>query len=88
MKIKFPKKISIGFGLNLLLVVVLLTEAYLVYSNLYATLNPQSQAVPSTNIIRVNRNAFKQVGDFLDSLDNFTLATPALTNPDPFNAKP
>ena len=88
MKIQIPKKISINFVLRTLLVVLILTEAYLVYSNLYGNLNPQAQTVPSNNIIRVNRSAFKQVGDFLDSLDNFQPAPPILTNADPFNAKP
>ncbi len=85
MNINLPKKISAGWILRILLILLILAEFYLGFNNLYKNLDPQPQTVASNNIIRVNRETFKQVSGFLDGLDKFVPTPPTLTNPSPFN---
>ncbi len=73
---------------TLILVVVILIEAYLAYFLLYTKLSPQPQVSENNSIVRINRTSLSDVSKFLDALDSFQPAGLTLTNPDPFKYSP
>jgi hypothetical protein len=87
MKINLPKIIRVALVMNLVLLGFILLEFYLGFSYLYQNLDPQPQNVASNNIIRVNRETFRQVSTFLTGLDTYTPPDLNLSNSDPFNLK-
>lgn len=88
MKIGLPKKISIRTGTTLVLVAIILIEAYMVYSSLYKKLAPEPENTVSASVVRINRSSLSDITLFLGGLDNFQPPSVTLTNPNPFKYSP
>jgi hypothetical protein len=84
-KLSLPKSVNIRIITTLILMAVILFEIYLVYFNMYARLIPQPNLViTQADIVRIDRDAFKEVNDYLHDADTYTPTTPISINPNPF----
>lgn len=88
MKFKSPNlnKIPLNFNLilTLVLLLVLLYEAYMVYSFVYLNLRVNPDQITPSNIVRVNLQAYKNTIDYLDAQKNFTARSLNLPRSNPF----
>lgn len=78
------KPIKIGFILFILLLFLILGEAYLVYTYLYPNLNVQDESVPIRNVVRVDLKAYDSAIHMLNHLTTFRHETLNLARANPF----
>jgi hypothetical protein len=83
-KLSLPKSVNIRIITTVVLALVILFELYVVYFNMYVRLSPQPNVAVTKNIVRIDRNAFKEVNDYLQDADTYTPTTPISINPNPF----
>ena len=80
----FLKKFNIRIVAIVILLLIVLLEAYIGYSEVYRKLNPQADDSGIKTIIRINRSGFAESTEYLKSLAEYESRIPALLDDNPF----
>ncbi len=88
MKFKSPNFNKIPFNFNLILtlilLLVLLYEAYMVYNFVYLNLKVNPDQIVPSNVVRVDLGAYKNTIDYLDAQKNFKAPSLSFPRSNPF----
>lgn len=81
------KKIKINPKLILVIIftVVVLYEAYLVYTKIYGNLATDADIVPAAGIVRLDLASYNKTISLLDALKSYVFPGASLTNSNPFH---
>ncbi|HTL39199.1 MAG TPA: hypothetical protein VL306_00065 [Methylomirabilota bacterium] len=70
--------------MTVVFILVVLLEMYILYTKVYAQLNPEANAIQTENIVRLDISSYNQTIDLLDNLKSFVAKPVNLNNSTPF----
>ncbi len=77
-------KVNPRLILALVFAVLILGEAYWLYTKVYGNLSVEADPIPNENIVRLDLVSYNQTIGFLDKLKIFTVSAWNLKNSNPF----